>query len=459
MLRDPMRLRWLLALCLLAPTGWPAAAAESTRLRVGTSGDYPPFSVRSDAALDAYAGFDVAVAVAYARERGLELEWVPFAWPELLEALAAGRFDVAMSGITVRPERSVAGRFSVPLVEGGAVVLVRPGTQASDLDQLDRRGVRIGVNAGGHLERVAQARFSRATLVAIPDNAAVLRALIEGAVDAAVTDRFEAPLWQQQAVDTLRLGPFTRDRKALLLRPDRAELAADLDAWLLARESDGTLQQLRRRYLGADAAASTAAPLAALVAALDERLALMPWVAAAKRRDGLPIAQPAREQQVVEAGLAAVAAAAARAGRPAPPEAALRAFFRAQIEAAKQVQLEAARDPEYRPEQPIPGLVSALRPALLRIDERSAALLVALPGALEAAEIERSLQQGLRSPWLSEASRRELAAALARLAAAPREAPSEPARAPAAPPAAAGRGTPSSAARPGASPGSAPPTR
>ena len=70
----------------------------------------------------------------------------------------------------------------------GAVVLARHPSRWSELEDLDRRVVRIGVNAGGHLEQVARARFRRATLVSIPDNASVKKALDSHDVDAVVTD-------------------------------------------------------------------------------------------------------------------------------------------------------------------------------------------------------------------------------------------------------------------------------
>jgi cyclohexadienyl dehydratase len=104
-----------LAGLLLAAAG--AAEPKTPRLRVGTSGDYAPFS--QDGKAGELRGFDVAVARAYAEERGLELEFVRFRWPQLLRDLAADRFDVAMSGVTVRPLRSVAGRFSVPSSRAG----------------------------------------------------------------------------------------------------------------------------------------------------------------------------------------------------------------------------------------------------------------------------------------------------------------------------------------------------
>jgi len=405
------RLACLVPLLALLGTSGDAEAGGGI-LRVGTSGDYAPFSTVQPGAPPSYEGFDVAMARAYTQERGLVLELVEFRWPQLAEDLGAGRFDVAMSGVTVSPPRSLAGRFSVPVAESGAVALLRNPERFSKLEKLDQRAVRIAVNAGGHLEQVARAHFSRATLVFIPENAAVRDALLGYSVDAAVTDTFEAPLWQSLDPELGLLGPFTRDRKAYLVRADRPGLALDLDSWLLARERDGSLARLRQRHLGKETAAPMATPLGSLVAALDERLALMPWVSAAKRRDILPIADPAREARVIEAALASVREAAKRIHAAPPADEAVRTFFRVQIDAARQLQLAAGRDASYQPEEPVPDLQAELRPALLRIGERIAALLVALPEGLDAAEVQQATREGLRSPWLDASTRRALADAI-----------------------------------------------
>jgi cyclohexadienyl dehydratase len=390
-------------------------AGGSASLRVGTSGDYPPFSRARDGRAGDYEGLDVTLARAYAADRELALEFVRFRWPRLMAELQAGRFDVAMSGITVRPERSVAGRFSLPVVESGAVVLARDPDRFSDLEQLNLPRVRIGVNAGGHLESAARERFPHATLLAIPGNASVLRALREARVDAVVTDSLEADVWQRAEPDFARLGPFTRDRKAFLVRSDAADLAEDLDRWLLLKERDGTLARLRAEQLGAGAGLATAAPLPALVAALDERLSLMPVIAVVKRRSGVPLEVPERESFVLDAAAAGVLEAAHARDVVPPSLLELRKFFRALLEATKEVQWKASRDASFAPEDPLPELDGALRPALERIDERIARLLVELPRDLDAAAARAAVTDGLRMERLSDASRRAIADALAAL--------------------------------------------
>ena len=199
-----------------------AVRAEPKPLRVAATGDYPPLTARS--ADGDYVGFDADVARAFAASRGSEIEWVPLHWPELGAALAAGRFDVAMTGVTVRPDRSIAGIFSVPVLESGAAVLVRDAALASE-EALAKPGVALSVNAGGHLERVARARFPLAAITAVPDNSALRDAFASGAARAVVTDTLEAPSWRRLVPGAAQVGPFTRDVKAYWLPPDRTALA------------------------------------------------------------------------------------------------------------------------------------------------------------------------------------------------------------------------------------------
>lgn len=411
-----------LALLVLAVAGAPSATADDplpSVLRVGTSGDYAPFSSAVAEQPGEYQGFDIAVARAYAADRGMELRFVSFRWPELVAGLKTGRYHVAMSGVTIRPERSSIGRFSVPVAEAGAVVLARPQGRFSELGDLDRRQIRIAVNAGGHLERVAAEHFPHAIQLAIRDNQAVRRALAEGQVDAAVSDTLEAPGWMTGIDDVELLGPFTLDRKAYLVAAGHPALATDLDRWLLEREADGTLARLRLQHLGGEAGA-TATPLNALLAAMDERLSLMPLVAVAKRSAGLPLEVPEREAVVLDEAVASALASAKQRGVPAPAAKAVRALFRAQMEAAKQVQWDAIRDPDFARPETTPDLDTELRPAILRIGDRIAQLLTELPPNLDRGTVRAEAARALRVPRLSDASRGALADAVVALSAAER---------------------------------------
>lgn len=355
---------------LHAPLAGEARVAPAKELRVllvGTSGDYAPFSLDG-------AGFDVEVAHLLARELGAEIEWVPFRWPELAAQVAADRFDVAMSGVTWRPSRSVVGTMSLAVASGGPCVLGDPD------------GPRIGVNRGGVLERWARARFAKAEIRAVDGNAGLPEILASSAVDAIVTDSFELPHFRLPG-SSVRCEP-ARDRKVYWVAPaSAATLGPEIDAFL--REHEPRIDALRARYLGGRAPRTEADHLVDLVA---RRLELMPAVAAWKRRNDRPIEDPAREQRV----LAAIDERAREVGLE--PKG-VRRLFALQIELAKAVQRRSAdTDPEL-------DLERELRPALVRLGERIVASLAraapladadldtrrldVLGVALDEAEIER----------------------------------------------------------------------
>jgi cyclohexadienyl dehydratase len=370
-------------------------------LVIGTSGDYPPFSREVGGAYD---GLDLAVARRFARDTSRRLVVVRFRWPELTADLTAGRFEVAMSGVTVRPERALAGTFTRPVVETGAVVLTRRGLAATPA-HVDRIGTRLGVNRGGYLERVARRRFPHAEVTPVDDNRALLRLLATGAVEAILMDALEA----DAVPGAVRLGPITRDRKAYLGR-DPA-LVAELDAWLRAQEADGVLAKLRGKWLGPAHAGPRSgfdSDLDALLALVDLRVAFMPAVAAAKERARVPVDDEAQEERVV------VTARKRAADLGVDPDGVER-LFRAQIAAARQVQREflAAPAPRRPPVETL-DLARDARPALARISDAivdRAADLAREPATLARLDPGR-LAEALDTGLVTAPARREIAGAL-----------------------------------------------
>lgn len=323
---------------LVVVSGCRLAVAEpgpqAAPLRIGTSGDYAPFSFHAPSG--ELTGFDIVVAQRLAHDLGRRVEFVAFRWPDLVSRQRSGAFDVAMSGVTVRADRALFVDFTRPYALSGAVAVIRTADRERfrTVADLDRETVRIAVNRGGHLEQVARQQFAHAQLVALAENTALPNALVRGEVDAAISEEFEARTWTAAPFTTL--GPFTLDRKAYAVRRESAELRRQIDDWLAAREADGWLNEQRRRWLGNQAARTPEqAGFESLVAAMDLRLQLMPLVAAVKHREQLPIEDPAQEARVIER----VRTAAAAAGLQ--PDAAVD-LFRIQMAAAKAVEHAAA---------------------------------------------------------------------------------------------------------------------
>ncbi len=298
----------------------------------------------------------------------MQLAIVRFRWPELRRDLEADKFDVAMSGVTMRPERLLFATFTHPYAVAGAVVLVADHTRFPSTMAVNQSGVRLAVNAGGHLEQVARIRFSSSTILTTLNNTELPTLVANHQADALLTDSFEAPHFLAKHGNLSALFPFGRDRKAYLVRrPDRA-WRDWLNRWLVDRETDGFLAALRQRWLG-QATPAPMSSLTALFALLDLRLELMPAVAEYKRRSALPIEDLKQEAAVV----AHVGTIAKEQGKN--PEI-VQDLFRTQIELAKQVQRFVLNDPGRIPKWAQEfDLASDLRPVLTDLGDQILVLL------------------------------------------------------------------------------------
>jgi cyclohexadienyl dehydratase len=342
---------WLLAASAssLLPAIAEAVSALPQLLRIGTSGDYPPFSVERDGTR---AGFDVELAERFAREAGMRIEWVSFRWPDLAGDVAADRFDVAMSGITATPERAATGYLTRAVATSGPCVL---GSATPK---------RVAVNRGGALERFARKRFDGAEVRAVDGNLSLPDLLARGEVDAIVTDRFEIVHFRGRGKGSWpEACEPSVDRKVFWVAPARAhDLGPRLDVWLARNEAQ--VDAARVRWLGASARRSDADHLLDLLA---RRLALMPAVARAKAARGLAIEDPEREARV----LAGVRARSRAAGLDA---ASVESLFGVQIQLGKQVQ---ERNASARDDAPDLELEQALRPAIGALGDRIVSALAA----------------------------------------------------------------------------------
>jgi cyclohexadienyl dehydratase len=220
----------------------PARAGEvldhihaAGQLRVGTTGDYTPFSLREPDG--AYVGADTEMAQRLAGKLGVAIVFVPTTWSELSRDYAAGSFDMAVGGITKLPAREALGPFTHSVHVDGK----RPIARCADRDRyvslatLNRPDVHLVVNPGGSNEAFARSNLGAAQLTVHGDNATVFDEIAAGRADAMVTDGIEVD--RQSFVHAGVLcpahveAPFTHDEKAYWLRPD-AEFLEFTNAWL-----------------------------------------------------------------------------------------------------------------------------------------------------------------------------------------------------------------------------------
>jgi ABC-type amino acid transport substrate-binding protein len=230
----------------LAPSISATAVLDDVRarraLRVASTFDYRPFSYREAGAL---RGIDVDLAHALASALGVELAWVESTWKSLLDDLRANRFDIAMCGVSVTPERAAVGLFTNAYYHTGKSALARCDriAQLRTIADIDKDGITVIVNPGGSNEAWARAHLSRARVVVHADNLSIFAALERGDADAMITDAVEGASEHRRhpslCIDAT--APFLEPIDKAWLVPNDPAWKAWLDAWLARCQSDGTL--------------------------------------------------------------------------------------------------------------------------------------------------------------------------------------------------------------------------
>ena len=140
-------------------------------------------------------GADITAAQSLSNALGLAhpVQFVKTAWANLTTDLAAGKFDIAMGGISLTLLRSRSAFFSTAIQRVGKTGCIRCSDSAkfTSLSDIDQAGVKVVVNPGGSNYAFDVANLKSASIVLVEDNNAVYEAVLDGSADAMISDLIE----------------------------------------------------------------------------------------------------------------------------------------------------------------------------------------------------------------------------------------------------------------------------
>jgi cyclohexadienyl dehydratase len=223
-------------------------------LKVGTTGDYKPFTFLNKET-GQYEGYDIDVANALGTAMGVKVEFVPTAWGKMMEDFSADRFDMVMGGVSITLPRQKKGYFTDPIMREGKTPIARCADveKFQTVDQLNQPTTHAIVNPGGTNEAFAHANFPRADLTIFPDNTRIFDQIAEGKADVMVTDSSETRFQQKQHAGVLCAihpdKPFDFAEKAYWLQRD-GPLKDFVNAFLHISAETGKTKAIFAKYFG-----------------------------------------------------------------------------------------------------------------------------------------------------------------------------------------------------------------
>ncbi|SFA77983.1 transporter substrate-binding domain-containing protein [Selenomonas ruminantium] len=229
-------------------------AARGT-IRIGTTGDYIPMSYRNPQT-GAYEGIDAELSQLIADSLGVKIEYVPTSWPTLTADTLAGKFDIALCGISRNYARAKTMAMSDAYGEGafGKTILCRKSDakKYQSLADIDKPEVRVMINPGGTNEKFAHANLKKAKLIVHQENADIPQQVAEGNADIMITETVEAARYielNDKLAAPLMKAPFTRHSCGILMQKGDQEFLNYINFVLAELKMDGTLAKLEKKYL------------------------------------------------------------------------------------------------------------------------------------------------------------------------------------------------------------------
>jgi polar amino acid transport system substrate-binding protein len=224
-------------------------------LRVGVAYPDPPFNgVGADR-----GGLDVDLIVAIARKLDASAQLIAYTGADfngIFDELDAGAYDCVIAGTTVTPARQQRATFAPPYLISGQALAVDTARlpRVRSIDEL--AGLTIGVQQGNTSQPIAERLVAEGRAKAIRVYAyggieSAMNELTTGACDAfmklaPVLTELVKPIAD---VEVVQRG-ISREELAIAVTHGAEALAASIGAAQAGLEDDGTLQELRRRWLG-----------------------------------------------------------------------------------------------------------------------------------------------------------------------------------------------------------------
>ncbi|MBR1858525.1 MAG: transporter substrate-binding domain-containing protein [Selenomonadaceae bacterium] len=228
---------------------------ERGTIRIGTTGDYRPMSYYN-AETGEYEGIDAELSQIIADSLGVKIEYVPTTWPTLTEDTLAGKFDIALCGISRNYNRAklmaMSDGYGVGLFGKTILCRKKDAKKFKSLADINKPNVRVMINPGGTNEKFARANLSNATLIVFEQNAEIPHQISIGNADIMITETVEALNYikmDKNLAAPLINEPFTRHSCGILMQKGDQEFLNYINFVLAELRMDGTLERLERKYL------------------------------------------------------------------------------------------------------------------------------------------------------------------------------------------------------------------
>jgi polar amino acid transport system substrate-binding protein len=218
----------------------PAEIKSRGKLQIGIQGDNPPWGFVDSSGKQ--QGFDSTIGELYAKELGVQAEFVPLAVANRIPALTTGRVDILFATMAMLPDRAKVVQFSKPYV-ANVITLVAP--KATEVKtNADMGKLVIGVPRSSVQDtQITKNAPEGTTIRRFDDDAATIQALLSGQVQAVGANMFYVQRLNQAKPDTFENKlEFSKLYNGACTRLGEKEINASVNAFVDKIRANGDLK-------------------------------------------------------------------------------------------------------------------------------------------------------------------------------------------------------------------------
>ncbi|MCB2209688.1 basic amino acid ABC transporter substrate-binding protein [bacterium] len=222
---------------------------DDDALVVATDAAFPPFEYVDEESKE-IVGFDIDLMDAIAEEAGLNIVYQNVGWDPLLAGMADCQYDMAISAMTITPERAEQFSFSDPYINAGQIIVV-----PIDNDTITTPEDLVGATVGAQIATTGAMEVEAiedTTLKTYDTYELAFLDLVNGQTEAVVADYPTAMAFINKNADTLKAvgDVFTDESYGIAFCMGNDELIAQVNEALATIQADGLIDELVLEWYG-----------------------------------------------------------------------------------------------------------------------------------------------------------------------------------------------------------------
>ncbi len=217
---------------------------KTNTLHFATSAEYPPFEYLDHGELK---GFDIDLAKLITKELGKDAVFDNMQFSSILPAISFGQDDMAISTITITPERKVNLDFSSPYYFESMAVVFKKGQPLDSAAQLANK--KLACQLGTTMELWTKKYAPTAELISMNNNNQAIEALKAGHVEAVIMDGAQGLVFSQKNPGLSYVLIAKSDDGYGIALPKNSPLTTQVNQALKKLKDSGAIAKLQHQWL------------------------------------------------------------------------------------------------------------------------------------------------------------------------------------------------------------------